>query len=139
MVDETGQIMIIEDNEQDYNMLVRAFSEVGIDNPIKHFDNGDDALGHLSIPRDDLPDFIFLDLNLPGIDGRDVLKKLKTMKHTADIPVIVITSSSQKKDIEACYENGADNYIMKPMGFDGYLIEAKQIRAFLKSSSDFFL
>ena len=129
---DLGTIMIIEDNEQDYNMLVRAFKEVGINNPIIYYSNGDDALDHLEKKHcDNIPDYIFLDLNMPGIDGRDVLKKIKDTTETKDIPVIVITSSNKKSDIEECYNHGADNYIMKPMGFEGYITEARMIYSFI--------
>lgn len=126
------KIMIIEDNEQDYNMLVRAFKEVGINNPVIYYDNGDDALNFLGKENnDDIPNYIFLDLNMPGTDGRDVLKKIKNDPSLSDVSVIVITSSNKKSDIEECYDNGADNYIMKPMGFEGYLTEARMIYSFI--------
>ncbi len=126
--------MIIEDNEQDYTMLTRAFEEVGIKNPVVYYNNGDDALESLITEKNqDIPEYIFLDLNLPGTDGRDILKKLKENPDIKNIPVVVITSSNKKSDIEECYEHGADNYIMKPMGFDGYLTEAKMIYSFIKN------
>ena len=129
---DLGTIMIIEDNEQDYNMLVRAFKEVGIENPVTYYDNGDDALECLEKHEASTkPDYIFLDLNMPGIDGRDVLKKIKSDPEISEIPVIVITSSNKKSDIEECYDNGADNYIMKPMGFEGYINEAKMIHSYI--------
>ena len=131
MTPENGTIMIIEDNEQDYEMLVRALREVGIENPVTHYDNGDDALDLLKENTDAKPEFIFLDLNLPGIDGRDVLKEIKDNEKTEDIPVIVITSSSKTSDIEQCYENGTDNYITKPMGMQGYITAAKTIHSFI--------
>ena len=132
MTPDNGTIMIIEDNEQDYEMLVRALRDVGIENPVTHYDNGDDALDELHKKHTaDAPEFIFLDLNLPGIDGRDVLKKIKDEEETEDIPVIVITSSSKTSDIEKCYENGADNYITKPMGMQGYITAAKTIHSFI--------
>lgn len=132
---DLGTIMIIEDNEQDYNMLVRAFNKVGIKNPITYHDNGDDALDALESKSTTKPSYIFLDLNMPGIDGRDVLKKIKCIPILNGVPVIVITSSSKKSDIEECYEDGADNYIMKPMGFEGYINEAKMIYSFIKNPS----
>lgn len=129
---DLGKIMIIEDNEQDYDMLVRAFKEVGIHNPIIYFDNGDDALDHLEKDLSpDAPEYIFLDLNMPGIDGREVLRKIKNAPETQNIPVVVITSSNKKSDIEECYDCGADNYIMKPMGFEGYITEARMIYSFI--------
>lgn len=129
---DLGKIMIIEDNEQDYNMLVRAFKEVGITNPVTYYSNGDDALEFLEKKENpDIPEYIFLDLNMPGTDGRDVLKKIKGDPETKGISVIVITSSNKKSDIDECYENGADNYIMKPMGFQGYITEARMIHSFI--------
>lgn len=128
---DLGTIMIIEDNEQDYNMLVRAFKEVDIKNPVIYYNNGDDALEHLEDISTQNPEYIFLDLNMPGTDGRDVLRKIKDNRKLSSIPVIVITSSSKKSDIEECYEDGADNYIMKPMSFEGYINEAKMIHSFI--------
>jgi two-component system response regulator len=128
---DLGKIMIIEDNEQDYNMLVRAFKEVGIENPVVYHNNGDTALEHLQEKKSEMPEYIFLDLNMPGIDGRDVLRKIKGHDRLSKITIIVMTSSNKKSDIEDCYDNGADNYIMKPMGFEGYINEAKMIRSFI--------
>ena len=70
-------------------------------------------------PEVQIPDLILLDLNMPGLDGRQVLRALKADNATKAIPVVVLTTSNDPKDINACYDLGASTYIQKPVSFAG--------------------
>lgn len=121
-------ILLVEDSQEDLVMTERNLRAAGLMNPILHYENGDDALEflkerrgnkkHSSVP---LPGIILLDLNLPGTDGRDVLSEIKQDDRLKLIPVIVVTTSSDDRDIHSCYALGANGYIQKPLGFEGLM------------------
>ncbi len=121
-------ILLVEDSPEDFVMTERSLRTAGLMNPIKHYDNGDDALEFLKIRRnngqgsaDPLPGVIILDLNLPGTDGREVLSEIKKDEFLKVIPVIILTTSSDDRDIRACYTIGANSYIQKPLNFEGFI------------------
>lgn len=128
-------ILIVEDNIDDYEATVRSFQKSRLENPVYWCKSGEDAVHYLtkagpykgndSVVR---PCLILLDLNMPGLDGRKVLQQIKSDKITFDIPVIVLTTSSDEIDINKCYELGASTYIQKPVGFDELLKAAEQIK-----------
>jgi CheY-like chemotaxis protein len=93
-----------------------------------HCASGDDALDFLhrrgdyrDPSRAPRPGIILLDLNLPGTDGREVLREIKRSERLSAIPVIVVTTSADRRDIEACYRAGASSYIQKPVNLDGFM------------------
>ncbi len=115
-------ILMVEDSDDDFFAAIRAFKKAKMANPVQRCTNGEQALDYLyrrgefappaEAPR---PSIILLDLNLPGTDGREVLKIIKSDEHLKKIPVIVLTISEAKEDIEACYRHGANTYIQKPV------------------------
>ncbi len=127
VVKQNQHILIVEDSPVDYETTVRALKKAGISNNITHCEDGDQALDYLfhrgtyndstKYPK---PGVILLDLNLPGTDGREVLAELKSCNELKKIPVIVLTTSSDEKDIEQCYEHGANSYIHKPVDIEGF-------------------
>ena len=103
----------------------RAFRRSGLKNPIIRCADGDEALDFLfrrgrfaDAPR---PGVVLLDLNLPGTDGREVLSEIKAAPQLKHIPVIVLTTSSDDRDVHACYQAGASSYIQKPVDLDGFM------------------
>ena len=121
-------ILVVEDSPEDYETITRAFGKSGMVNPVYRCEDGDEALDFLyrrgpytdphRAPR---PSMILLDLNLPGIDGREVLAELKQDADLKAIPVIVLTTSSDERDIDNCYKAGANSYIRKPVDFEGFM------------------
>jgi two-component system response regulator len=118
-------ILIVEDNEDDYEATERSFRRARFINPISWCRNGQDALdflrreGAYAGRPEIVADLILLDLNMPGLDGRGVLQILKSDERFKSIPVVVLTTSSDSKDVEKCYELGASTYIQKPVDFQG--------------------
>ncbi len=128
-------IMCIEDSPEDFEVIKRAFKKVGLINPIIHFDEGDNALDYLFLRGDysdpdksRRPNMILLDLNLPGIDGHQILVEIKQDKILKKIPIIVLTTSSDERDIEKCFQVGANSYIVKPVSFDGFVDAIKKLK-----------
>lgn len=118
-------IYLIEDSAVDAEAIERAFIKNGGNEEIKHFETGDLALAHLnaSFENDDdalppLPRFIILDLNLPGLDGREVLRRLKGSDRLKAIPVLVLSSATSSIDIEKVYADGANVFMRKPISFE---------------------
>ncbi|HEY4588650.1 MAG TPA: response regulator [Thermoanaerobaculia bacterium] len=118
-------ILLVEDSPEDFETTERAFRRSGLKNPIIRCVDGDEALELLfrrgrfaDAPR---PGVILLDLNLPGTDGREVLAEIKADPALKQIPVIVLTTSSDERDVQACYSAGASSYIQKPVDLDGFM------------------
>jgi CheY-like chemotaxis protein len=114
-------IMIVEDSDDDYIATMRAFKKADIVNPVRRCTNGDQALDYLSRRGEfsaagtaPSPNIILLDLNLPGTDGREVLRAIKADQDLLKIPVVVLTTSNSEQDIEMCYAAGANSYMQKP-------------------------
>jgi CheY-like chemotaxis protein len=128
MISNSQPILLVEDTPDDAEATLRAFKKAGMANPIFHCTDGDDALDYLrrqgkyadpaSAPR---PGMILLDLNMPGTDGREVLAAIKADESLRQIPVIVLTTSSDERDIQVCYRDGANSYIQKPVDMKGFL------------------
>ncbi|MGH8509761.1 MAG: response regulator [Gammaproteobacteria bacterium] len=125
-------ILLVEDSEADYEATVRALRTAGLANPMYRCADGEQALDFLyrrgvyADPfRSPRPGVILLDLNLPGTDGHEVLRDVKGDAGLKQIPVIVLTTSIAERDIAACYQDGANSYIVKPVGFEN-LVQAIQ-------------
>jgi two-component system, response regulator len=121
-------ILLIEDNINDADLTIRALKKNNIMHSLVHLKDGEEALDYIFCKgsfanRDssDLPKIIILDLKMPKIDGIEVLKKIKSDVRTKVIPVVVLTSSNQTKDIQECYRLGANSYIVKPVEFEGFV------------------
>lgn len=121
-------ILLVEDSPEDYETTARAFRRSGLKNPIFRCADGEEALDYLHRRGDyadpqksPCPGVILLDLNLPGTDGREVLSEIKAHPRLKQIPVIVLTTSSDDRDVEACYRAGASSYIQKPVDLEGFM------------------
>lgn len=116
-------LLVAEDSDEDFAALQRLMKTMDVQNPIYRCADGDEVLDFLyregeyqedfNAPR---PSVILLDLNLPGTDGREILEQIKQDGHFKTIPVVVFTTSSNPRDIEFCYQKGANGYLIKPMG-----------------------
>lgn len=130
-------ILVVEDSDDDYFATARAFKKAGLANPVRRCTNGDQALDYL-LRRGDYadaqqsprPGMVLLDLNLPGTDGREVLRVLKREPHLAAIPVIVLTTSNAPQDIERCYACGANSYMQKPVDLHGFVLAMTRLKQY---------
>ncbi|MDJ0694622.1 response regulator [Mastigocoleus sp. MO_188.B34] len=119
---KTCPVLVIEDSDEDFEAFSRGWRKSGATNSLYRCESGDEALDFLyhrgeytdtiSSPR---PCLILLDLNLPGTDGREILEEIKTDENMRSIPVVIFTTSSNPKDLEICYQKGANSYIIKPI------------------------
>ncbi|MFL6195984.1 MAG: response regulator [Thermoanaerobaculia bacterium] len=135
MPDSPNQpILLVEDSPEDYETTERALRRSGLKNPIIRCADGDEALDFLfrrgpnaEAPR---PGVILLDLNLPGTDGREVLSEIKKDPSLKQIPVVVLTTSSDERDVEACYQAGASSYIQKPVDLEGFMKAIERLNGY---------
>jgi len=118
-------LLLVEDNEDDYEATLRSLRRNHVLNPVQWCRSGRDALdymlreGHYAGTQDAGPSLVLLDLNMPGIDGRQVLVYMKNNPDLRHIPVVILTTSSSPTDIDQCYAIGASTYIQKPVSFEG--------------------
>ena len=123
-------ILLIEDNPMDVELTLRAFQQNRVANPVTVARNSEEALAW--IPRwesgESKPAMILLDVNMPRVNGLELLKELRTHAVSANIPVIMLTTSSTGREIETAYEHGANSYIVKPVDFEKFRDVAEQIR-----------
>jgi hypothetical protein len=115
-------ILLIEDNPMDVDLAMRAFARRKTANPIETAHDGEQALAWFAKWDEGapLPMVILLDLKLPKIDGLDVLLRFKNHPVYRRIPIVVLTTSSEERDIQSAYERGANSYIVKPVDFDHF-------------------
>lgn len=118
------EILLVEDNEGDIVLTTEAFEECEFNSNINVARNGKEALNYLALEDGraiiDLPDLILLDINLPLLNGHEVLQHIKQNERTKHIPVIILTTSSSSNDINATYNNQANCYITKPADINDF-------------------
>jgi two-component system, response regulator len=128
MIASSGpEILLVEDNLNDAELAIRALKMNYPDRNIVHVQDGEEALNYF-FPKSQgthkvnnkLPRLVLLDLKLPKVDGFEVLKILKNHSITRLIPVVILSSSAEKKDILQSYLQGANSYIVKPVDFDAF-------------------
>ena len=117
-------ILLVEDNPDDQTLTVRALKKANILNEIVVANNGEEALDYLFgtgvyADRDlsIMPEVILLDLRMPKIDGLEVLKRIRANERTKFLPVVILTSSLEERDLVESYKLGANSYIQKPVDF----------------------
>ena len=127
-------ILLVEDSPSDVRLVQEALRESKIRNVFHVVEDGEDAVAFLhgegeyeGSPR---PDLILLDLNLPGMDGREVLTYVKSHEELRDIPVVVITTSEAHEDIQQTYRSYANCYITKPVDLDQFVKVIRSIEDF---------
>ena len=132
MNDNLKPILVVEDRLADLDLMKRAFARRRLLNPIQEARDGEQALAYIDRweAGEQLPIFILLDLVLPKISGLEVLRRLRQHPKYSAIPVIVLTSSAQDKDIQAAYELGCNSYIVKPVDFNNFMEVASQVEVY---------
>jgi CheY-like chemotaxis protein len=125
-------ILLVEDNLMDIDLTLRAFKRRRLSNPVVVARDGQEALDYISRCEEGeiTPLVVLLDLKLPKVDGLTVLQRLKSHENFNQIPVVVLTSSAENRDIQEAYRLGANSYIVKPIDFDKFVEVARQIEIY---------
>lgn len=128
-------IVMIEDDEGHARLIEKNIRRAGINNHIRHFVDGGTAIDHLwndpSGPNKNGPALVLLDLNLPDMSGTDILEKIKTDEHLKLTPVVVLTTTDDKVEIQRCYDLGCNVYITKPVNYENFADAIRQLGLFL--------
>ncbi len=126
-------ILLVEDNPDDQELTRIAFKKHKIANELVIANDGSEALNYLlqvnesGVPEHELPAVVLLDLKLPGMDGLEVLHRIRSTPRTATLPVVVLTSSKEDSDVAASYAGGVNSYIRKPVNFNEFVESVKQL------------
>jgi two-component system, response regulator len=127
-------ILLVEDNKDDVELTVMALTEAKITNPVIVVRNGVEALDYLLgtgsyAGRDasEQPTVVLLDIKLPLLNGIDVLRRMRENECTRRTPVVMLTSSTERVDIENTYDLGANSYVRKPVDFENFVVAARQL------------
>lgn len=127
MSSDEVEILLVEDNPSDLEIALRALKDQNICNKVQVARDGEEALDfifcrgdHADRNIDDLPRVILLDLKLPLIDGLEVLRQIRADARTRCVPVVVLTSSTEERDVVESYALGVNSYIAKPVDFDQF-------------------
>ena len=133
-MDNDKRILLVEDNPNDEMLTIRAFKKNNIFNIIDVVRDGQEALDYLfcegeysSRDKTSNPQVILLDINLPKIDGLEVLRQLRANAQTEIIPVIIMTTSDEQNDLITSYKLGANSYIRKPVEFENFMSAIKTL------------
>jgi CheY-like chemotaxis protein len=127
------KIVMIEDDEGHARLIEKNIRRAGVSNEIVPFTNGTDALAYLfgaDTPEKGSHLLVLLDLNLPDMTGIDILEKIKSDAATKRLPVVVLTTTDDAREIQRCYDLGANVYITKPVDYDGFANAIRQLGLF---------
>jgi CheY-like chemotaxis protein len=129
-----ANILLVEDNEGDILLTLEAFEECKVKTEISVVKNGQEALDFLfqrgAFANAEKPDLILLDINIPIFNGHEVLERIKSDSNLKKIPVIMLTTSSNQKDVDKAYENHCNSYVKKPIEITEFLIAILKIEEF---------
>ena len=122
------EVLLVEDNPSDAELTLRALKKKNLANRLVHVKDGAEAVDFIFAQGafagrriENGPKVVLLDLKLPKIDGIEVLRKIKSDERTKKIPVVVMTSSREDRDLVACYELGVNGYVVKPVEFENFV------------------
>jgi two-component system response regulator len=127
-------ILLIEDNLSDAELTIRELKKHHLANNLFHVKDGEEALDFIfatgkysSRNIDNPPKIVLLDIQMPKVNGIEVLQKIKSDERTKATPVVILTSSKENPDIKKCYALGANSYIVKPVNFEGFAESIKTL------------
>ncbi|MEP7315371.1 MAG: response regulator [Sphingomicrobium sp.] len=128
-------IIMVEDDEGHARLIEKNIRRAGISNDIRHFLDGTTALEYIfenpEGPSKNGPALVLLDLNLPDMSGTDILAKIKADEKLHAIPVVILTTTDDKQEIQRCYDLGCNVYITKPVNYESFADAIRQLGLFL--------
>lgn len=121
------EILLVEDSLEDATLVIRSLKKNNLGNSLRHLSDGAEALEFIFAKGkyagrniDDKPKLILLDLKMPKVNGLEVLKEIKSDERTKSIPVVIMTSSREDKDLVESYKLGVNGFVIKPVSFDNF-------------------
>ena len=131
---DVGEILLVEDNPRDAEMTQRALRKHNLGNRLRWIKDGADALDYLfctgayadRVPNRP-PKLVLLDLKMSKVDGIEVLRRIRAEERTRHVPVVVMTSSSEERDVAETYRFGVNSYVIKPIAIDSFLAAVSEV------------
>jgi CheY-like chemotaxis protein len=123
-------ILLVEDDDVDVMTVKRALADLRVGNPLVHSTNGEEALSYLTEQGNAKPCLILLDLNMPKMNGVELLKAIKADKVLKTIPVVVLTTSRSERDVTEIFENGVAGYVVKPADYKKFVEAIRTINLY---------
>ena len=127
-------ILMVEDNPDDVELILRAFKKNNITNDVVVVGDGQEAIDYLfftgkyaNCDKEILPAVVLLDIKLPKVDGIEVLRKIRSNESTKLLPVVILTSSKEEKDLAGGYKSGCNSYVRKPIEFSEFVEAVRQL------------
>jgi len=134
MTDVKTEIIIVEDNPNDAELVMRVFKKNNLADKFVLLKDGAEAIDFLfekdGLSGDVTPKVILLDLKLPKVDGIEVLRRIKADERTHNIPVVVLTSSTEQRDLKEAYKLGVNSYVAKPIKYDEFSKAVSELGAY---------
>jgi len=125
---QSVEVLLIEDNASDAELTIRELKKHNMANNLVHLKNGEEALDFIfGTGEQRSPKVVLLDIQMPKVNGIEVLQKIKSDPRTRLVPVVMLTSSKEDPDIQKCYELGANSYIVKPVNFESFAQAIKNL------------
>lgn len=131
-----SRILLVEDDPKDVELTLTALTENGVANEVVVVRDGQEALDYLyrqgsfQMRAEGDPVVVLLDLKLPKLDGHEVLQRVKTDEAMKDIPIVMLTSSREERDVARSYQTGANAYVVKPVDFNQFMAAINEIKLF---------
>ena len=136
MIKEIRTILLVEDSDADAEMTIDALRQAKLANPIVHVEDGVEALDYLFARGDfagkanGIPAVVLLDIKMPRLDGIEVLREIRTNEVTRTIPVVILSSSREERDLAASWDLGVNAYVVKPVDFAQFVEAIRQLGIF---------
>ena len=131
---EPARILLVEDDPLNVELLQLALNNYNFTNQIEFLEDGEQALQYLlgreGMPTHPIPDLVLLDLRLPKINGVEVLRQIRNHQRTHNLPVVILTSSSEDNDLNECYALGINSFIVKPLDFERLICVMRRVRLY---------
>ena len=134
MNNSDAEILLVEDSMDDAEMTIRALKRVNLANNLVHVEDGQEALDYLfgngnfsNRKHSKQPKVVLLDIKMPRVDGIEVLRQIKSNDATRMIPVVIMTSSGEEKDMIASYSLGVNSYVVKPVNFEKFATAVSEL------------
>jgi two-component system response regulator len=125
-----NRVLLVEDNPDDLELALLAFERGNVPVAVDVARDGAEALDYFAGHHAEPPQVVLLDIKLPLVDGIDVLRQVKSDQRTRHIPIVMLTSSAQDRDLRACYALGANSYIVKPVDMERFMAAVDNIRRY---------
>jgi CheY-like chemotaxis protein len=135
VAERMGTILLVEDNSLDLDLTLRAFKVTRVANPVQICRDGAEALDYVHTRKAfegqaPVPMLVLLDLKLPKVDGIEVLRAMRAHTRYRYVPVVIVSTSAEERDIAAAYEQGANSYIPKAVNFDRFVDTIRQVATY---------